>query len=154
MILTPCSLADRLQLSDMASGTPAIRTKWWSTLWRAILLTINGVPVSTVLDVEQKVQRARQTGLLKATCEFATVGSHSAHPIEGLLQLHYDQINVIAVHLKDFSLHSTTPVVQTDQADNVDTSCPMCSPSSVPSSIPHSQPSITTTGYKNSDTKC
>jgi hypothetical protein len=109
-------------------------------------LTINGVPVSTVLDVEQKVQRARQTGLLKATCEFATVGSHSAHPIEGLLQLYYDQINVIAVHLKDFSLHSTTPVVQTDQADNVDTSCPMGSPSSVPSSIPHSQPSITTTG--------
>lgn len=109
--LQKCPNSGRMQLQDMAVGTPGIRIpKWRSTLRRAILLTFNNTPITDVGTLRNAVAQARSAGQLKATCEFATISMHPIHPNEGSLHLYYDQLNVIAQHLQ-------LPTVRTIQTD-------------------------------------
>jgi hypothetical protein len=101
-ILHPTQHTHRMQLTDIMKGTPTSKIpKWRSTLKRAILLSFNGKPIISQETLQQEVLHACQQGLLQATCEFATVSRHAQHPQEGSLMLHYDQLNVIAKHLKE-----------------------------------------------------
>ncbi len=92
----------RMQLVDIIKGTAASRLpRWRSTIKRAILLSCNGNPVTSEDDLRAEIVQARHLGLLKLQCEFATVSRHAIHPQEGSLTLYYDQLNIIAKHLKE-----------------------------------------------------
>ena len=95
-----CPDRNRLQLTDMALSTPGSRIpKWRSTLRRAYLISINGTPVNTVNDVTSAVATARQDKQLKATLLFATERSYGVHPIDGNLNLYFDQMQAFAKHI-------------------------------------------------------
>jgi hypothetical protein len=44
--------------------------------------------------------QARKTGIINATYTFAVDKSYGIHPHQGIPQLHFDQLNVIAQHLQ------------------------------------------------------
>jgi dUTP pyrophosphatase len=91
----------KLQLLDMAPDTPAIKLpRWRSTLKRALLLTVDNKPVSSLAELQVTITEARSKQLLKINLVFATISSPAIHPTEGSLHLYYDQLNVIGKHLK------------------------------------------------------
>ena len=61
--------------------------------------SVNGDPVSTVSDYEDKVEQVRQQGAKEIEIGFATVEKASMHPQLGVPQLYHDQLNVIGEHL-------------------------------------------------------
>jgi len=109
----------RLQLLDMIPGTPAIKLpRWRSTLRRALLLTVDNTPVSTVEDLQAAITQARQQQRIKLTCEFATITSPASHPTEGSLHLYYDQLNVIGKHLQSVgNAYSNPSIVENRRAE-------------------------------------
>jgi hypothetical protein len=46
--------------------------------------------------------------MLKATLIIATDRSYGVHPMEGILQIHFDQLNIIAKHLEDIKKEADT----------------------------------------------
>jgi hypothetical protein len=64
-------------------------------------LTFNNSVIQTKDDLEQAISQARTRKMLKAKIVFATDKSYGVHPMEGILQIHFDQLNVIAKHLED-----------------------------------------------------
>jgi hypothetical protein len=101
MELKPTTYDSRIQLTDMIKSTPGAKLpRWRSTIKRAILLSISGHPITTIEDAEKTIAMLRHQGTKQAICRFATIGYHGTHPTEGSLMLYYDQLNVIAQHLK------------------------------------------------------
>jgi hypothetical protein len=91
----------KLQLLDMAPGTPAVKLpRWRSTLKCALLLTVDNKPVSSLAELQTTIAEARSKQLLELNLVFATISSPAIHPTEGSLHLYYDQLNIIGKHLK------------------------------------------------------
>jgi hypothetical protein len=53
------------------------------------------------MDLVDTIREARAKGCIKLKCKFATDKSYGIHPQEGVPQLYFDQLNIIAQHLKN-----------------------------------------------------
>jgi dUTP pyrophosphatase len=104
MQFTYCDNHQRYQLKDMALSTPGSRIpKWRRVLRNAYLLNFQEFSIHTQADLEHAITQARLRKLIKATMVFATDKSYGVHPIDGVLQIHLDQMNTIAKHLEDIA---------------------------------------------------
>ncbi len=84
----------------MALSTPGSRLKSWRTVIRkSYILKFNDFAIQTKDDFEHGVKQTRQQKMLKAKLIIVTDKSYGVHPTEGILQIHFDQLNVIAKHL-------------------------------------------------------
>ena len=94
----------RLQIKDMALSTPGRRLKCWRTAIRnGYILKFQEFAISSQADLEHAVSQVRRRGLLKAKFVIATDKSYGVHPLEGIMQIHFDQLNVIAKHLEEIN---------------------------------------------------
>jgi len=97
-----CDFRQRLQVTDMALSTPGSRIKGWRTvIQKSYIIKFNEFAIQTQEDLEHAVKQTRLRKMLKAKMLIATDKSYGVHPIEGILQIHFDQLNVIAKHLED-----------------------------------------------------
>ena len=104
-----CDSRQRLQITDMAISTPGSRIKSWRTVLRkSYILKFNDFAVQTQEDLEHAIQQTRLRKMLKAKLIIATDKSYGVHPMEGILQIHFDQLNVIAKHLEDIKREEAT----------------------------------------------
>ena len=102
MILHQCPHRHKLQVTDMAKGTPACRIpKWRSILRHAYLLQLDKHIINSMDDLLKTIQQARKHRLLTAECKFATDKSYGIHPQMGIPQIYFDQMNIIARHIHD-----------------------------------------------------
>lgn len=86
----------------MAVSTPGSRLKKWRTVIRkSYILKFNDFAIQTQQDLEHAVRQTRLRKMLRAKLVIATDKSYGVHPMEGILQIHFDQLNVIAKHLED-----------------------------------------------------
>jgi deoxyuridine 5'-triphosphate nucleotidohydrolase len=109
LIVKECPTTHRVQLIDMAPGTPGIRIpKWRSTIKRSILLSINNIAIQHPDDVPRVIAEIRAQGATMGVFEFATATGLIHHPTEESLHLYYDQLNVIAEHLQQYHHMATT----------------------------------------------
>jgi dUTP pyrophosphatase len=99
-----CDYRQRLQVREMALSTPGSQLKSWRTVIRkSYILNFNGLNIQSQQDFEDAINQARQHKMLKAKLIIATDKSYGVHPMEGILQIHFDQLNVIAKHLADIT---------------------------------------------------
>jgi len=97
-----CDARQRLQVQDMAISTPGSRLKKWRTVIRkSYILKFNDIAIHSQHDLEHAISQTRLRKMLKAKLVIATDRSYGVHPMEGVLQIHFDQLNVIAKHLED-----------------------------------------------------
>jgi deoxyuridine 5'-triphosphate nucleotidohydrolase len=117
-----CQATNRIQLVDMAPGTPGIRLpRWRSTLKRSLILSVDGQSVTTPTALTEAITAARAKGQQHCTIEFAEATGITHHPTEGSLHLYYDQLNVIADHLRQYRSMATAagddrPIIHLAQA--------------------------------------
>jgi hypothetical protein len=64
---------------------------------------LNGTDIHTQDDLHATIQTARKNGCIKLKGLFATDKSYGIHPQEGIPQLYFDQLNVIAKHLQEIA---------------------------------------------------
>jgi hypothetical protein len=134
-----CPYRHRLQLTNMALSTPGSRIpKWRSVLRKAHLIEFNHQSIHTIEELEAAVAQARKSGVIKATCLFATDRSHGIHPQHGVPQLYFDQLNTIAKHLQDAEREYQQSCVRTAQDK---TTAPYTDSRDVPSIVPSTAPS-------------
>jgi dUTP pyrophosphatase len=102
LMMTQCPQRQQLHLQDMTLSTPGSRIpKWQSTLRNAHLINIEGTPVYTDHDLLMAIQAARDKKKFKIQSTFATDRSYSIHPYQGVPQIYFDQLNIIAHHLQE-----------------------------------------------------
>jgi hypothetical protein len=86
----------------MAISTPGSRLKNWRTVIRnSYILKFNDFPIQSQADLEHAIQQTRLRKMMKAKLLIATDKRYGVHPMEGILQIHFDQLNIIAKHLED-----------------------------------------------------
>ena len=96
-----CDSRQRLRITNMALSTPGSRLKKWrSVLRNAYILKFNDFAIQSSEDFEHAVRQTRLRKMMKAKLVVATDKTYGVHPIEGVLQIHFDQLNVIAKHLQ------------------------------------------------------
>jgi len=98
-----CDARQRLQVTDMAISTPGSRLKSWRTVIRKsyMILKFNDFAIQNKQDLEHAMSQTRSRKMLKAKLVIATDKSYGVHPMEGILQIHFDQLNVIAKLLEE-----------------------------------------------------
>ena len=102
MLTKLCEYRQRLQIKDMALSTPGSRLKCWRTVIRnAYILKFQEFAITSEEDLMHAISQVRKRKMLKAKFVIATDRSYGVHPLEGILQIHFDQMNVIAKHLED-----------------------------------------------------
>jgi hypothetical protein len=86
----------------MALGAPGSRMKKWrSTIWNAYILKVQEFTIFTAEDMEHAIRQIRLRNMIKAKITVATDRSYGVHPVEGIMQIYFDQMNVIAKHLEE-----------------------------------------------------
>jgi hypothetical protein len=96
-----CPHRHRLQLYEMAVSTPGSRIpKWRSLLCHTYLINCEQQSIHTEEDLSAAIYHAKQRGVINAKFLFAVDKSHGIHPHEGIPQLYFDQLNVIASHIQ------------------------------------------------------
>ena len=84
----------KLFLRDMKLSTPGSRIRAWKTRLRdAWLIAVNGVPVSTVRDVEAELLRAKQNEQKSCPLLFAHSAIRDGLVETGIPQVNVDQLN-------------------------------------------------------------
>ena len=97
-----CETRQRLQVKDMALSTPGSRLKCWRTVIRnAYILKFQEFAINSNEDLEHAVSQVRRRKMIKAKFVIATDKSYGVHPLEGIMQIHFDQLNCIAKHLEE-----------------------------------------------------
>lgn len=92
----------RLQIKDTALGIPGSRIKKWrSTLRNTYILKLQEFIIQSTTDLEHAVAQLRLRKMIKAMIVVATNRSYGVHPMEGIPQIYFDQMNVIAKHLEE-----------------------------------------------------
>jgi len=105
---TQCKHRHRLRLIDMVISTPASRIpRWRSTLCNAYIISVQGNQIYNMEDLQHHISHARKEGQLKVQVVFATDNSFGIHPQEGIPQLYFDQLNIIAKHLQAAQVPAT-----------------------------------------------
>jgi hypothetical protein len=104
LLLTYCDYCQRLQLKDMALSTPGSHLpKWRSTLRNAYLIKLDNYEIHSHDDLNNAIIELHKRNVLKGKLLFAMDRSYGVHPIEGIMQIHFDQMNTIAKHLEDIA---------------------------------------------------
>jgi hypothetical protein len=99
-----CPYRQRLQIKDMALGTPGSRMKKWrSTMRNAYILKLQEFHINTADDLEHAVKQLRLRSQIKAKILVATDRTYGVHPIDGIQQIYFDQMNIIAKHLEEIT---------------------------------------------------
>ena len=99
-----CPYRQRLQINNMALSTPGSRIKKWrSTLRNACIMKVQEFAILNEQDLKHAIQQVRLRKLIKIKLVVATDKSYGVHPVEGILQIYFDQMNVIAKHLEDIA---------------------------------------------------
>ena len=114
------------RVKDCKRSTPCAKLpRWRSELRGAYVTSVNGIPVSTVSEYEERVQQMRQQGSKEIEIGFATVEKAAMHPQLGVPQIYHDQLNVIGEHLWDLrydpewrkDIEDALPVLEVIQQD-------------------------------------
>ena len=112
LIIQRCDIRNRLKLTDILKSTPAARIlSWRSTLRFSYILAVNGSTVVTIADLEMAIAQARKSKTLKLQITFGTEQKHGVHPVDGNLNLYFDQMNAFAKHIQaaDVEYQRTQP---------------------------------------------
>ncbi len=107
-----CKYRNRLQLINMAKSTPGARVHKWRS---------NKQEIKNIDDLKVAIQQKRKQGQLKVTCCFATDRSFGIHPHHGIPQLYFDQLNIIAKHLKSINQDEQSTIWSLQQPSSNDT---------------------------------
>jgi hypothetical protein len=67
----------------------------------AYILNFNDFTIQSQEDLEHAIQQTQLRKMMKAKLVIATDKSYGVHPMDGILQIHFDQLNIIAKHLED-----------------------------------------------------
>ena len=90
---------DELILKKCNPGTPSARVpKWRENLRHARCTEIDGVEVKSLKDMVCIIKKARDNKVNTLQFTFSTEKFVSFNPQEGIPQIHYDQMNVIAAN--------------------------------------------------------
>jgi len=115
-----CEHRQRLQVKDMALSTPGSRLKCWRTVIRnAYILRFQEFAITSQEDLEHAISQVRRRKMLKAKFVIATDKSYGVHPLEGIMQIHFDQMNVIAKHLEDIERDRQTERINSNLVEPV-----------------------------------
>jgi len=117
-----CPYRNKLQLQNMALSTPGSRVpKWRSLLRHAYLLTCEHQPIHSDNDLLEALAQAKHKGTINVKFTFAVDKSHGLHPHQGVPQLYFDQLNVIASHIQaiDEQRRQNQAVVHTLDAPSI-----------------------------------
>jgi hypothetical protein len=88
----------------MALGTPGSRLKKWRSMLRnTYILKVQEFAITNTTDLEHAVAQLCLRKMMKAKITVATDRSYGVHPMEGILQIYFDQMNVIAKHLEEIA---------------------------------------------------
>ena len=86
----------------MALSTPGSRLpKWRSTLQSAYILKVQEFPILNAEDMQHTVRQLRLRKIIKA-------------PIEGVMQIYFDEMNFIAKHLEAIAAERNVEVTTND----------------------------------------
>ena len=97
-----CTKRNAIQLTDMEKSTPAARIhNWQSTLRYAYILEVQGVKVNNTEELIAEIDKARTNKLLQVQITFGTERKFGVHPVDGNLQLYFDQLNAFAKHVHE-----------------------------------------------------
>ena len=89
----------QLTLINCKPGTPAARIpKWRSTLRNARVKKLHNTNIKTNSDLIKAIEAAKIDKIEYVRCKFATEKRVDMHPQDGIPQLHFDQLSVIARH--------------------------------------------------------
>lgn len=136
-----CPYRNRLRLTDMVLSMPASRIpKWRSILRNAYIIRIQGYPIHNEETLIQTIQQAHKDSFINLNCVFAIDKSYGIHPQEGIPQLYFDQLNVIAQHLKQIAKSSPTVRQAVDPGDNPAETPAEISPTNPEGSPPDPEP--------------
>ena len=80
--------------------------RWRSTLRHSYITSVNGVPLTSIVEFVALVDTARKLGSLTIPISFATIDRQAMHPVLGVPQIHHDQMNIVAAHLNDIAQHT------------------------------------------------
>lgn len=73
------------------------------TLRNAYILKVQEFPIASAKDMEHAVEQLSLRKMIKAKIVIATDKSYSVHPMDGIMQIYFDQMNVIAKHLEEIA---------------------------------------------------
>jgi dUTP pyrophosphatase len=119
-----CEYRQRLQVKDMALSTPGSRLKQWRTvIQNAYILKFHEFPIQSKEDLQHAISQVQKRKMLKAKFVIATDHSYGVHPLEGIMQIHFDQLNVIANHLEDIERERQEQRAKDNQVEPV--ICPL-----------------------------
>ena len=124
MQFTKTTTGHRLQLTNILPSTPAAKIpKWRSTLRWSYILEIDGTPINNIEDVEKAIANARTEQRFKTQCIFATEQRYGTHPVEGSLNLYFDQMNAFSKHTyeADKEYNATKPITPNPWFDYIET---------------------------------
>ena len=133
LITQMCPNRNAVQLIDVAKSTPSARIhNWRSTLRFAYILEINGRKIDKPEDIIQEIEKGRSAKLFKLQVTFGTERKYGINPMDGNLQLHFDQMNSFAKHiyesdkeyrakLKEIQGSSSDPIVRTAVVEEPET---------------------------------
>ena len=114
--LDDTNMNGRFILRHCEKGTPSAKIrKWRSTLRNSNLVRINDIPVSSKQDVQNMIEKARQSQRPELELTFATEEKVSMHPEHGTPQLFFDQLNTIAAYLQEMKYNETFMDLEYDE---------------------------------------
>ena len=103
--INQCPKRNLPQLQLCCASTPAAKLhNWRSELKHSYILQVNDIPVTTINDIENIIQKCRLNNEKHVRIQFATRDPIAMHPQKGVPQLYHDQLNVIAKHLWELSI--------------------------------------------------
>ena len=112
---------NRLTLTEYRKGTPAARIpRWRSTLRGAVLLKIDNTNVSTKEDVTEMIRKLKLNNMKQTQLLFATEDKVPVHTQQGIPQLYYDQLNIIAQHHQELREQATIALVHSEHDEMKD----------------------------------
>ena len=133
----------------MALGTPGSRLKKWrSTARNAYILKLQEFPILNEEDMIHAVRQLRMRQMIKVKLVVATDKSYGVHPVEGIMQIYFDQMNVIAKHLEELAQErqqaamSTQPTVRNLNGSVIDEPNDSSPPKEPPPPQPPPSPNI------------
>ena len=94
------NLSAKPTIKNCKTGTPAARIKHWRSKYRhGTIRAINGIYVDTIQDIQETVTKLK--GSNATTCTITIAHPEIPEPLthEGIPQLHFDQLHMLAHHL-------------------------------------------------------
>ena len=117
LILKTCPKRNLPIIQECAKSTPAAKLpRWRSTMRGAYLLALNDTPIKSEEDVIQFFCQQPQSHATVAI-KMGTIQKIAMHPDDGVPIMYFDQLNMIARHLRQIKYEAdTVPDINTSQS--------------------------------------